>query len=276
MTMSPDTAAPIRHEVEGPLSGHTFVVEEDGPAGGTPVVYLHGEFGAFADSPLAPTAREGARVLAVHLPGWGESQGGDRFVSLGEMATAIWWLLDTMGVERAVVAGHGIGATVGVEMSIQQPARVLGLCLAAPFGLFRTDDPGVDLFGTLPKELMGSLYENADGPVAAAHFPAPADAHERGLTSIRRVVVLGSASRYLFPIPDTGIADRLYRLRPVRVVIQFGGDDGLVPPALARDWQALLPEASVVVIDGARHMHPYERPDFADAVGGLLAGAGPS
>jgi pimeloyl-ACP methyl ester carboxylesterase len=273
MTVVPPATTTNRIEVDGPLSGHSVVIDEHGTATGMPVVLLHGELGAFEQLPLGAGVSDECRILAVHLPGWGVSQGGDRFANLGELATALWWALDSIGVGAAVVAGHGVGATAGVEMAIQQPGRVIGLCLAAPYGLFRTDDPGVDLFGTLPKELMRSLYEDAEGPVAQAHFPAPADAHERGLASIRRVVVLGAASRYLFPIPDTGVSDRLYRLGPVPVVALFGGADRLVPAGLSEDWAALLPKAEVRVLEGATHMHPYERPDFSAAVTSLVAGA---
>lgn len=274
--MSPHAAVAERQEIQGPLPGHTMVVDRQGPPDGVPVVFLHGEFGAFPRSPLEgpaleSSALEGAAVLSVHLPGWGESQGGDRFERLADMATALWWLLDRLEVATAVLAGHGIGATAAVEMGIQQPGRLRGLCLAAPYGLFLAEDPGLDLFGTLPRDLMGALYQDPEGPVATEHFPAPGDAHERGLASIRRVVVLGAASRYLFPIPDTGIAERLYRLASVPTVVQLGSRDGLVPPSLARSWQDLVPGASVEVLEGAAHMHPYERPDFAAAVGRLAA-----
>jgi pimeloyl-ACP methyl ester carboxylesterase len=124
---------------------------------------------------------------------------------------------------------------------------------------------------------MSSMYEDVEGAVALRHFPAPADAYERGLTSIRRVIVLGTASRYLFPIPDTGIADRLYRLSPVPTVALFGASDRLVPRSLADDWRTLAPRADVRVIDEALHMHPYERSDFSEAVSALVseaAGAG--
>ena len=271
--MTPQSGTVSRTELEGPLAGNTIVVEEFGDSAGLPVVFLHGEFGAFPRLPLDDELIGSNRVLAIHLPGWGESQGGDRFENLGELATALWWSLDQCSVNGAVITGHGIGATAAVEMAIQQPGRVLGLCLAAPYGLFRTDDPGVDLFGTLPKELMGTLYEEPQGGVALDHFPVPSDGHEKGLASLRRAVVLGTASRYIFPIPDTGIADRLYRLHPLSVVLVFGSGDRLVPKSLAEDWQRLVPSATMTMIEGAVHMHPYERPDFSNAVESLIARA---
>ncbi|HEY8547520.1 MAG TPA: alpha/beta hydrolase [Acidimicrobiales bacterium] len=256
-----------RRTIAGPLEGLTFVVDERGPGdGGPPLVWLHSELGDFAGPPLTDELAGRLRTLVAHLPGWGVATGVEHFDQLEHLATAYWWLFDELGLDAVHLAGLGIGATLAAEIAIQQPGRVPSLVLAGPFGLFREDDPGGDLFALVPRDVMPLLYADPAGPVASAHFPPAADAYERGLQTVRRVEVLAPASRFLFPIPDTGIGRRLYRLGDRPVELFWGAKDGIVPPSLAEDWAAHLPGARTTIVEGAAHMAPYEDPAAFSAV----------
>ncbi len=272
--MSP-TEAPKRLEIEGPLNGVRFSIDVAGTIGSaTPVVWLHGEFGEMGSFGVAPRGAAliaSTMVIVPHLPGWGLSVGVEHFTRLDDLAMAVWWALDRLGSDtsRVVLGGHGLGAALGAEMAAQQPGRCAGVLLAAPFGMFRADEPGIDVFGTMPSDLMPHLYADPTGPLQALHFPAPVDAHHRGLAAIRRVETLGAAGRFVFPIPDTGIADRLYRLADVPVALVFGARDGIVPVSLAADWAAALPHAHVEIVESASHMVPYETDDVERLLGAL-------
>jgi len=269
-----------RTTITGPLAGVELVIDRAGAGDAAPVVWIHGELGhldGFGSAPLGPTLTSAGEVLAMHLPGWGVATGVERFDRLDDLAMALWWALDrsASGQRNVVLAGHGLGAALAAEMAVQQPGRTHGLLLAAPFGMFRTDEPGLDLFGTMPADMMASLYGDPTGEVAMRHFPKPIDAHARGLSAIRRVETLGASSRFIFPIPDTGITARLYRVADVPTTLVFGSGDGLVPVSLAADWSRALPHARVVVVDGAGHMLPYETDDV-EREAAALAAAPPS
>jgi pimeloyl-ACP methyl ester carboxylesterase len=258
-----------RHEIDGPFEGMTFVLDQHGDGSAADVVWLHGEWGALDGVPWDERTTERARVHEVHLPGWGVSTGVERFDSLQQLATAVWWALDRCELDRVLLAGHGIGAALAFELAAQQPQRVLGVVAAAPFGIVLEEEPGADLFGLLARDVLPHLYTDPAGELVARHFPPPADAHEKGLASIRRVEVLGAASRFLFPLPDTDVASRLYRLADVPVELLWGADDGLVPAAVAAEWERHLPRARSTVVDGVAHMLPYE----CDALGRAVATA---
>ena len=49
---------------------------------------------------------------------------------------------------------------------------------------------------------------------------------------------LGMAGKLLFPIPDRGLAERLYRVR-ARTTLVWGGSDRLLAPAYADAFQRL-------------------------------------
>jgi pimeloyl-ACP methyl ester carboxylesterase len=276
MTTATQQPGVTRTTVSLPLPDVAVTIDEAGAGESAPVVWVHGELGHLEDAgsrPLGPRVTSSSRTLMVHLPGFGVSRGVERFDRLDDLAMALWWTLDHCGVDGgAVLAGHGLGAAVVAEMAVQQPSRLHGLLLAAPFGMFRADEPGIDLFGSMPADLMPALYADPTGDVAARHFPKPVDAHDRGLAAIRRVETLGASSRFIFPIPDTGIAARLYRVADVPTTLVFGRRDGLVPVSLAEDWRAALPHASVVIVDGAAHMVPYESDEVELQLANLAVG----
>lgn len=251
-----------RIELDIPIPGTSLAVDRTGDPSAQTLVWLHGEYGALSGVPGRDALAEHLDVVEVHLPGFCVSPGGDRFDSIADLATATWWALDQLDVGRPVLAGHGLGAALAVEMAIQQASSVAGLALATPFGMFDTDDPGVDFFALMPRDLYPHLYADPASDLVLEHFPPPVDAHDRGLAAIRRVEVLGSTSRYLFPIPDTNVVGRAYRLADIPTTIWFGSADGVVPPSLAGAWSASLPHADVRTVDGMAHMLPYEDADF--------------
>jgi pimeloyl-ACP methyl ester carboxylesterase len=247
-------------------------------AGPRTLVWLHCEWGTFDDPPLDPRVLAGVECLVLHLPGWGVSTGVEALATLGDVATACWAALDALGCDAAMLVGHGIGATVACEMAVQQPRRVEHLTMIAPFGIWSDEVGGADIFGLTPGDLMSSMYRDPTGECARAHFPRPTGDRDRALLAVRRAVVLGAASRFIFPIPDTGLADRLYRLAGVEVALLWGECDGVVPPKMADEWCRLLPQAALVTVADAGHMLPYESDVLSTVLGDVLdrAGAGRS
>lgn len=259
-----------RDVIQGPLDGLTFVVERSAGAGGPTVVFLHSEMGAFGPAPVGEAFRASHEVVSLHLPGWGESTGIEHFDNPGEFAVALWWAVERIASEPVVLVGHGLGAALALEMAIMQPKAVRGLVLSNPFGMFDEAYPGVDIFALMPKDVMPHVYADPNGPVMAAHYPAPTDAYERGLQAIRRVEVLGSASRFVFPLPDTNIVKRAYRIADVPMSLVFGERDGVVPPEMAHNWSKVFPSASVRTVAGTAHMTPYESDAVAEEVAAMV------
>jgi pimeloyl-ACP methyl ester carboxylesterase len=255
------------HLLSGPEA--ELVVEEHGDSGSNepPILWLHCELGSFDDPPFPADLIGRRRILAFHHPGWGVATGPDAFKTIPDIATAYLWALDNLGGRREVVmVGHGIGATIGLEMAIQQPDRFIQVFAACPFGLWDDAIPGADLFALLAHDARRHLYADPEGDVAGRHFPRAKDAHQKGKVAIQRAQTLGAASRYLFPIPDTGISSRLYRLRDSAIHFTWGEEDGITLPALLEHWVKHLPQAETTVFQDASHMHPYETPAFGELI----------
>src|SRR5437764_10121850 len=81
-------------------------------AGSPPICFVHGSAGSHAVwirqmEDLADVAR----VIALDLPGHGES-GGTDIGSIDEAANVVLGLLDALGIDRVVLGGHSMGGAV--------------------------------------------------------------------------------------------------------------------------------------------------------------------
>lgn len=108
--------------------GLVFDVRDAGPAGGEPVVLLHGfpqDSGAY--DRLAPSLhRAGLRTLAPDQRGYspGARPAGRRAYRLREAVDDVLALLDGAGLPAAHVVGHDWGAFVGWALGAWHPQRV--------------------------------------------------------------------------------------------------------------------------------------------------------
>jgi pimeloyl-ACP methyl ester carboxylesterase len=73
-------------------------------------------------------AHHGFNVLAVDLPGHGRSAGPAR-TSVEDMAQWVLALMDAVGVQQALLAGHSMGSLVALEIARLAPTRVSQLAM---------------------------------------------------------------------------------------------------------------------------------------------------
>lgn len=116
--------------VDGPF-GQIHV--QDGQQG-RPLVLLHqaimasGQF----DAVFGPLIAAGLRPIAIDMPGFGLSDAPDASPAIADYARCVAPVLDALGLERAVVAGHHTGAAVATEFALACPERVQALILHGP------------------------------------------------------------------------------------------------------------------------------------------------
>src|SRR5262245_3542367 len=113
--------------------------ERDGPA----IIMLHG----FTDSHrsfdlLRPHLPESWRAIALTQRGYGRSDKPESSYALTDLASDVPAFLDALGIERAVLVGHCMGAAVSLQTAADYPERVAGMALIGAFAGLR-DNPGV-------------------------------------------------------------------------------------------------------------------------------------
>jgi pimeloyl-ACP methyl ester carboxylesterase len=99
---------------------------------------------------LRPLLAAGHRVLAIDLPGFGNSTALPAPQRIEDYARGTLAALDALGVDRTAVVGHHTGGVVAVELAATAPGRITAAVLSstpwtdAAHRASHVDGPGVD------------------------------------------------------------------------------------------------------------------------------------
>lgn len=128
---------------------------------GMPILAIHGITASHRAWLLVAEALTGRRVIAPDLRGRGRSSGLPGPFGLEQHADDLARVMNALGVERAVVAGHSMGAFVAVRLAERHPGLVQrlvlvdgGLPIPAPDGVAPEDVPAVVLGPALQRLAM--------------------------------------------------------------------------------------------------------------------------
>jgi pimeloyl-ACP methyl ester carboxylesterase len=122
-------------EVRSP-SGPRLAVWEQGDLAAPPIVLMHGlsmtseqAFGA-----TSPILTAGFRAVAYDARGHGTSEAaaGPEDYGYDRLLEDLVEVMERCGAGRAVIAGVSMGAHTALRLSLEQPARVLGLVVISP------------------------------------------------------------------------------------------------------------------------------------------------
>ena len=223
------------------------------------VVLLHG-FGGDLDNWLfnvAPLSAK-AEVVALDLPGHGESAIALPGPSLDALAGFVAAFLDELGIGRCHLAGHSLGAAVAAQLALDHPDRVAGLVLIAPAGF------GPDINMAYIDGFVRAAGKKDLKPVLAQLFADDSlvtRALVDGVLRYKRLdgvsEVLGTLAAGVFPNGrQAAEPGRRLDAHSLPVTLIWGADDRVIPAAHA---DAAPEGATVVVLEKAGHMVQMER-----------------
>ncbi|MGH6992632.1 MAG: alpha/beta fold hydrolase, partial [Caulobacteraceae bacterium] len=199
-------------------------------------------------------------VLAPFLPGYGETTECGEIRDMLDFTLHSFDVIEALGLIDPILAGHSLGGMIAAEMAAIAPNDVSRLALIAPAGLWLEDHPIVDIFTLLPFEMPAHLFHDPEKGAAMLTAGLKLDDPEFLKTYlVRNARQMGMAGKILFPIPERGLATRLYRVKAKTLLI-WGKSDRLIPPVYAEAWQELLPQSRLVEIPDAGHLAIWEKP----------------
>jgi len=237
---------------------------------GPALVFLHGAGGVTVDDPLLAELAKAHTVYAPLIPGYGDSEECPEIRDMLDFTLHTWDVVSALGLVDPILVGHSMGGMIAAEMAAVAPNDVSRLALIAPAGLWDDEHPIADLFATLPYEMPELLFH--DAAAGAAMMTAGRDVTDPNFLQTYLVTnarQLGMAGRILFPIPERGLQQRLYRIK-ARTVIVWGDSDRLIPPVYAHGFKKGIAGAELVSIPEAGHMITLEKPGLvAEAIGRL-------
>lgn len=205
-------------------------------------------------------------MIAPHLPGYGESTGAELIDDVIDAGLFYHQLMDDLGIESAHVIGHSMGGMLAAEMAALDVHRVRKLILAAPAGFWLDAHPVPDLFTAPPKKLASAMFHDPESAAAQAMMAVPEDRQAFADAYVERIKRLTMATKFMWPIPDRGLAKRAYRIAAPTLLL-WGASDRYVEQAYAAEFKKAIRKSQLKTLPEAGHMLMYERPlEFCAAV----------
>jgi len=239
------------------LWGGKLTVTVSVAGSGPPLLYLHQAAGLAWD----PFLEHLAGTHTVYAPQFPGTTMGDPYSihvidNLSDMVLAYEELVRALGLENPVVVGQSFGGMLAAELAAFFPKLTDRLVLLAPLGLWRDDAPVTNLLAASAEQLPGILFHNPQ--VAAAAMAVPEDPETAVAATSQMVWSLGCAGKFIWPIPDRGLRDRLHRITSNTLIV-WGGQDAFVPARYAADFADLIAHSKVAMIEQSGHLPQVEQ-----------------
>jgi 3-oxoadipate enol-lactonase len=234
------------------------VVDGDGP-----VLLLGPSLGsttAMWDPQIAALA-ERFRVVRYDHRGHGGSPVGDGPCELADLGADVVALLDTLGVDRAHVAGLSLGGMVAMWLAVNAPERIdrLALCCTSA----KLGPPQMWRDRAAAVRDAGSTSVIADAVVERWLTPAHAEAHPELLGSLRAMIASVDPAGYVAccgAIERMDLLPDLHRVVAPALVLA-GREDAATPPEHAEAIAERIDGARLEIVDDAAHLANVERPE---------------
>jgi 3-oxoadipate enol-lactonase len=232
---------------------------------GEPLMLIHGLGCSGAAWAFQVAALEKRfRVIVPDLPGSGHSPPPRGGYTIGGCASALWSLLDHLGVSRTNIIGFSLGGAVALEMAAQRPTSVPRLGLINSLATYRPDDWRKWLETYVSAALVQLLgMRRAAWLLALRLFPDP---WQRAIRKhVAAAVGAVPASCYLglgWALARWAIIDRLDSL--TSRILLIAAEHDFTPLAEKRELAAKL-RADIVVVRGSRHGTPFDSVEATNA-----------
>lgn len=271
LTLVGAVAAHAQHPAEGQfadINGARIFYTVTGQ--GEPMVLIHGyplNGNLFAKQREELSQR--FQVITLDLRGFGQSVAPDERGSISIYARDVLALLDTLGIQQAIIGGHSMGGIITLEIYRRAPERFKGMLLIDPAAapppiveqfLWRgyarqSRELGVEslLPLLLPEFLTGNTRQNKPEMVAAVS------------DLIRQASLNGlvGGARALRTRPDlTGVLPTI----TVPTLLLYGEEDSLTPIEQGKMLQAAIPNSELAIISNASHGAIMERAQRANNI----------
>jgi pimeloyl-ACP methyl ester carboxylesterase len=248
-----------KHGVESrdvTVSGIRMHYIAEGPAGGRPVVLVHG-LGVRAEewTALAPyLVHAGYRVYMPDLPGYGRSQKpADFSYSVHDEAVMVVEFMDALGLKHVDLGGWSMGGGIVQHVALDHPDSIRKLILFDAVGLKEPPQFDTRLF----------TPENADQLFQLQTLLSP---HPVPLPRfiVRDVLKVSHRNEWVVKraiasmLTGSDATDSILPQLKMPVLIVWGSEDRIFPVSQAEKMHRLVPQSELDIVPGCGHLAPKE------------------
>ena len=257
-------------KLKNPITGIEMNYYEQGS--GRPMILIHGLSGNTTRwDRTVPILAKSYRVVTYDLRGHGLSQKTpDLDCSFPSHVQDLAGLMDALGIDRAVIAGHSMGGMIAQHFALEYPQRVERMILVATTACL------------MPAPIMRFLIRLFSGILLLIPFLVAFFIRRKTRSKPRELFPeldnpeLDFAdrpiARCVYAIINMDIRERMRTLNLPTLVISSTQDE-LIPPARVRALADLIPGAQFTAVENLTHYVPLEQPVKVAAVVQEFAGA---
>lgn len=259
------------------IGGRAVRYVDIGEADEGAVVFIHGLSGCWQNwLENIPRFAQERRVIALDLPGFGESEMPAEEISIPGYARCVEELCEQLGLGPVAVVGNSMGGFIAAELAIAFPQRAERLCLVSA--------AGISIHHVRREPLLAIARLLAAGGTASAArrervLRRPGTTHLafagvfRHPTRLPRDLLYeqmnGTGKPGFLPalaaMTTYDFRDRLPEIGCPTLIV-WGREDLLVPVGDAERFRRLIPDARKVVFDDTGHCPMLERPETFNAL----------
>ncbi len=227
---------------------------------GLPIVFVHGAGSSHIIWTLQIIKfKKRNRVIAIDLSGHGRSESCDQEPSIKRFALELKSLIENLGLDEFILAGHSMGGGVVMCYCLMDDAPT-------PTALVLADTSSDLDLSKLISGLIIEAFENHEPKYEIDELDEDfktfslADFKE-GVTKFQGRTILSD----LKACDSFEITDRLSEITAPALVI-VGEDDDVITPEVALQLELALPRAEYAMVKGADHSPMVEESDTFNAI----------
>ncbi|MGW5876834.1 alpha/beta fold hydrolase [Nocardiopsis terrae] len=236
---------------------------------GRPVILLHG-LGDRRQSwrAVAPRLTGDYEVVAVDLPGFGESPAPERNepYDVAGLVRVVREFCELHGFERPHLVGNSLGGSIALELGVQGVAGSVTVFSPAGFSDrfarwgMRTAGLAANLAARVPLTVRERLADTPPARAAARRVLRGDPASPGARTARFGVRELEPGGSYVRLVPRIADYDFTARPIPCPVTVAWGDRDRMLPPSGAGHAHRRIPGARMVSLIGAGHIPMADDP----------------
>jgi pimeloyl-ACP methyl ester carboxylesterase len=255
-----------------------YADEGEGPE---TIIFLHG-LGSYlpAWEKNISELRSRYRCIAIDLPGYGKSSKGLYDIGMAFYAHVLVQFMDELNLESVTIAGHSMGAQIGMTLAIQHPQRVKRLILVSPAG-FERFSPGESKWfkeAVTIDAVKNTPVQQIRANVVANFYNMPADA-EFMVTDRIALRYAKDFDYYCYTVAkavagmvEEPVYEYLEDIQQPTLII-FGKNDNLIPnpyltggktDAIAKIGAEKIPDSKLVMVPRCGHFAQFEKPEIVN------------
>jgi pimeloyl-ACP methyl ester carboxylesterase len=230
---------------------------------GRVIVLLHGFLGSHEVwSEFSKKLSKRFRIIAIDLPGHGETPCIGYYHSMELLAQSVKAVLNKAGVRRYIIAGHSMGGYVALTFAELYPDNVSGLCLFNSTSYADSEEKKKErekVIRLVKKEHKHYVQEVVTSLFAEENLPKLKEEVEK----VKRIAVQVSRQAIINSLEgmkERKSRDMILKFAEFPVLFIVGKKDSVINYETMYAQMALCKFPSVLMLEHAGHMGFYEAP----------------